>query len=129
MDFLGIGPLEIILIFVIILIVLGPNEMIKASTSIGNFIRKVVSSEGWRTIQKASRELRTMPNRLAREAGIEEFQKQLQKDAEHANPIDQLNKIGDPELEAWTTFDEDMPQDDANDLESNLPPELIDEDN
>ncbi|MEK6222331.1 MAG: hypothetical protein N2D54_08785 [Chloroflexota bacterium] len=129
MDFLGIGPLEIILIFVIILIVLGPNEMIKASTSIGNFIRKVVSSEGWRTIQKASRELRTMPNRLAREAGIEEFQKQLQKDAEHANPIDQLNKIGDPELEAWTTFDEDIPQDDANDLELNLPPELIDEDN
>ncbi len=29
MDFLGIGPLELLFIFIIILVVLGPNEMIK----------------------------------------------------------------------------------------------------
>ena len=34
-------------------------------------------SENWRTIQQASNEIRTLPNRLIREAGLDEVQKDL----------------------------------------------------
>ena len=35
MEFLGIGPLELLLIFVIILLILGPKDMIKTGNTIG----------------------------------------------------------------------------------------------
>lgn len=75
MEFLGIGPLELFFIILIALIVLGPKDMVKAGRTIGRFMRQIVTSESWRTIQQASRELRTLPNKLMREAGIEDLQK------------------------------------------------------
>jgi Sec-independent protein translocase protein TatA len=73
MDFLGIGPMELAMIFVIILLVLGPKDMIKAGRSIGDFVRKLTTSDSWQALQRARREMRTLPNKLAREAGLEEF--------------------------------------------------------
>jgi Sec-independent protein translocase protein TatA len=73
MDFLGIGPLELIMIFIIILLVLGPTDMIKAGRTIGNFIRKLSTSDSWRAVQRARKEMRTLPNKLAREAGLEDL--------------------------------------------------------
>ena len=77
MDILGIGPLELFFIVLIALIVLGPKDMVKAGRTIGKTLRKVVTSENWRTIQQASNEIRTLPNRLMREAGLDEVQKDL----------------------------------------------------
>jgi sec-independent protein translocase protein TatB len=77
MEILGIGPLEFIFILLIALIVLGPNDMVKAGRTIGRFLRRIVTSPNWRTLQDASKELRTLPNRLIREAGIEELQKEI----------------------------------------------------
>jgi len=77
MDILGIGPLELFFIVLIALIVLGPKDMVKAGRTIGKNLRKVVTSENWRTIQQASNEIRTLPNRLMREAGLDEIQKDL----------------------------------------------------
>lgn len=39
MSFLGIGPLEIIVILVIALIVLGPERMMDAAKTLGRFVR------------------------------------------------------------------------------------------
>ena len=75
MEFLGIGPLELFFIILIALIVLGPKDMVKAGRTLGRFMRQIVTSESWRTIQQASKELRTLPNKLMREAGIEDLQK------------------------------------------------------
>ena len=77
MDILGIGPLELFFIIVIALIVLGPKDMVKAGRSIGRTMRKVVTSENWRTIQQASHEIRNIPTRLMREAGVEDVQTDL----------------------------------------------------
>jgi Sec-independent protein translocase protein TatA len=77
MDILGIGPLELILILVIALIVLGPNDMVKTGKTIGRFLRKLVLSPGWQTIQATSREIRHLPNRLMREAGLDEIKESL----------------------------------------------------
>ena len=75
MDILGIGPLELFFILLIALIVLGPKDMVKAGRTLGKFMRSVVTSPNWHMLQQASREIRGLPNRLIREAGIEEFQK------------------------------------------------------
>ena len=77
MDILGIGPLELFFIILIALIVLGPKDMVKAGRSIGRTMRKIVTSENWRTIQQASQEIKNIPTRLMREAGLDEAQREM----------------------------------------------------
>jgi Sec-independent protein translocase protein TatA len=77
MEILGIGPLEIVFVLLIALIILGPNDMIKAGRTIGRFLRKLVTSPTWRTVQQTSRDLRYLPNKLMREAGLEDLKDQL----------------------------------------------------
>src|SRR5512146_1940791 len=79
MEILGIGPSELLFIVVIALIVLGPRDMQKAGRMIGRWLRKVVTSDGWKLFQQTSREIQTLPNRLMREAALDEM-KELQKD-------------------------------------------------
>jgi len=68
MEILGIGTSELVFIVIIALIVLGPKDMQKAGKTIGKFLRDIVTSDGWKMFQQTSRELRTLPNRLMREA-------------------------------------------------------------
>lgn len=91
MEILGIGMPELIFIVVIALIVLGPKDMQKAGQTIGKFLRNLVTSDGWRIFQQASREIRTLPNKLMREANTElEQVNQIGRDLR--NPLDTLNK-------------------------------------
>ena len=111
MDVLGIGPLELLFIFLIALIFLGPTDMVKAGRTLGKAMRKIVTSDAWREITR----LRTLPNQLMREAGLEEqlqelkdIQKDLPKavDFKDADPLPELkqemNSI-QPDLSAWTS--------------------------
>ncbi len=68
MEFLGVGPQELIFIIIIALIILGPKDMQKAGRTLGKWMRSIVTSDGWKIFQQTSRELRTLPNRLMREA-------------------------------------------------------------
>lgn len=108
MNIFGVGPLEIFFIVLIALIVLGPKDMVKAGRTIGKFLRKIVTSENWSTIQQASQEIRTLPNRLIREAGIDEIQEGLKKDLtlegsmhERKNPLP--SHATDQDLADWTS--------------------------
>lgn len=108
MEFLGIGPLELLFVVIIALIVLGPKDMVKAGKTLGRTLRKIVTSPSWRAVQQTSRELRQLPNRLIREAGIEELQKNLPKPNEISRQlgIDEMKKnMSDvsEELSDWTT--------------------------
>ncbi len=68
MEILGIGINELVFIVIIALIILGPKDMEKAGKTIGKWLRDLVTSDGWKAFQQTSRELRTLPNRLMREA-------------------------------------------------------------
>ena len=103
MDILGIGPLELLLILVIALIVMGPSDMIKAGRTAGKFLRQVVTSPTWRAVTQTSTEIRRLPNRLIREAGLEEeigTLKDLSKQATGPNP--DLEKWQN-QISPWTT--------------------------
>ncbi|MFZ5911452.1 MAG: Sec-independent protein translocase subunit TatA/TatB [Chloroflexota bacterium] len=73
MDIFGIGPTELVFIVLIALIILGPKDMQKAGRTIGRWLRNLVTSDGWRVFRDTSRELRSLPNRLMREASLEEL--------------------------------------------------------
>ncbi|HET6845381.1 MAG TPA: twin-arginine translocase TatA/TatE family subunit [Anaerolineales bacterium] len=73
MEILGVGPSELVLIVVLAIIVLGPRDMQKAGRTLGRWLRQVVTSDGWKFFQQTSREIQTLPNRLMRDAALEEL--------------------------------------------------------
>jgi Sec-independent protein translocase protein TatA len=103
MEILGIGPLELLFILLIALIILGPGDMVKAGRTLGRMLRKVVTSPEWRTVQKASRELRYLPNRLMREASLEDLSKDLTDINKIGGQISKEVKQLETDLSSWTT--------------------------
>lgn len=77
MDIFGIGPTELVFIILIALIVLGPKDMQKTGRTIGRWLRNMTTSDGWRAFRDTSREIRNLPNRLMREANIEDLEKDI----------------------------------------------------
>lgn len=71
MEILGIGLSELVFIVIIALIVLGPKDMQKAGRTIGTWLRGILMSDGWKVFQQTTRELRTLPNKLMRDANEE----------------------------------------------------------
>lgn len=118
MDILGIGPLELIFILIIALIVLGPKDMVKAGRTLGKLMRQVVTSSTWRAVTRTSSELRTLPNKLIRDAGLEEDFKEIKNATEQAispelnSDLDQWQR----DINPWTTTpskEPDSPESDS----------------
>ncbi len=79
MEIFGIGLPELALIFVIMLIVLGPKDMVATARKMGKYIRKIIQSPTWRAVMDTSQELRELPTKIIREAGLEEDLAELNK--------------------------------------------------
>jgi Sec-independent protein translocase protein TatA len=75
MDILGIGPLEIAFILLLVIVIFGPKDLAKAGKTIGQFLNKLVRSDTWKAVNQTTRELKNLPNRLMREAGLDELDK------------------------------------------------------
>jgi sec-independent protein translocase protein TatB len=103
MEILGIGPLELLFILLIALIILGPGDMVKAGKTLGRFLRKIIISPEWQTVQKASRELKYLPNRLMREANLEDISKDLNEINKIGKDITREVKSVEVDLSSWTT--------------------------
>ncbi len=73
MEILGIGPLELVLVLLLALALVGPRDLGKHARGLGRALRRLYHSEEWAAIQQASRNLRSLPNRLAREAELEDL--------------------------------------------------------
>jgi Sec-independent protein translocase protein TatA len=71
MEIFGVGASEFVFILILALIILGPKDMQKAGKTVGKWLRSIVTSDGWKIFQQTSRELKTLPNRLMREANEE----------------------------------------------------------
>ena len=109
MEFLGIGPLEVLLVLIIALIVLGPDEMVKAGATVGKFIRNFRRSETWLGFQRMSRSLKTLPEELARQSGLEEIRKEIDEGTK-VNSFETSTKEEktEHELKAWTQPSSDL---------------------
>ncbi len=110
MNFLGIGPLELVFILIFALIIFGPEDLAKAGRTVGRMLNKLVHSSEWRTLQNATREISTLPNKLMREANLEDIAKEI---GSIGNPIVSPPTVGisgDKELAPWTTPPDERPQ-------------------
>jgi Sec-independent protein translocase protein TatA len=105
MDIFGIGPLEVFFILLIALIIFGPNDMVKAGRTIGSFLRKLITSPSWRLVQQTSNDLRHLPNKLIREAGMEEDLTQMKELAQPAELTEVNAELKDLQnsIAPWTT--------------------------
>ena len=86
MDILGIGMPELVFIVLIALIILGPRDMEKTGRAIGRFLNNLIRSDSWQAFRQTSREVRNLPNRLMREANLEEIEN-LAKDPLNKNRV------------------------------------------
>ena len=68
MEIFGIGPLELLLIFMIMLIFLGPKEMVNGSRKLAAWIRKLRESE----VFKTTKEIAQMPKEIMKETGLQD---------------------------------------------------------
>jgi len=93
MEFLGIGPLELIAVLIIMLLVMGPDDMVKAGRTLGRFMRRIVTSETWLHLKQATREVGTLPNKLMKEAGLEEIDQVLKEEGRALQDIKQMNAM------------------------------------
>ena len=73
MNIFGIGPLEIIFVLIIGILVLGPDGMITAGRKLGKFLRSIIHSDWWQNIRRGMSEIQYLPQRLIREAELEEL--------------------------------------------------------
>jgi Sec-independent protein translocase protein TatA len=103
MEILGIGPLEFIFVLLIALIIIGPRDMSKAARTLGRSLNRLYKSESWRAVVQASRNLRTLPNRLAREAEIAELAETRRALKEAGEDLAREVQSLRPDLKAWTT--------------------------
>lgn len=87
MDIFGIGILEAFFILLIMLVILGPADMVKLGRQMGEGLRKLWTSPTWQMIFKTSNSLRNLPNALAREAGLEQLQQELKRETEQIRKI------------------------------------------
>jgi len=100
MDFLGIGAPELVAIVLILFLVLGPGDLVKLGNTLGRAVRSLRQSEAWHSFQDASRQLRSLPDNLAREAGIDEIQEEFK---EQKAALDDLDR----QIIAWTRIPQD----------------------
>jgi sec-independent protein translocase protein TatB len=79
MEFLGVGPTELMLIIILALVLVGPRDLAKFGREAGRFLNQLYHSQTWRTMNEASREIRDLPTRLAREAELDTVKRDLEQ--------------------------------------------------
>lgn len=110
MDFLGIGLTELVAILLIIFLVMGPQDLVKIGTTLGRALRNLRQSDTWRAVQDAGRQLRELPETLAREAGIDELKETQRELSEELKEQKAALEDLDRQLIAWTRKPEPLSQ-------------------
>ncbi|MGD0174454.1 MAG: hypothetical protein ABSC61_08490, partial [Anaerolineales bacterium] len=62
MEFLGIGPLELLLIIILALIVFSPKDIAGGGKAVGRWINRLYRSDTYRSMKQVSQELQDLPN-------------------------------------------------------------------
>src|SRR5512135_3711995 len=68
----GIGIPEILIVVVLALIILGPQDMVSTARKLGRWVYRVYHSPTWRMIMSTSQEIRELPTKFVREASLED---------------------------------------------------------
>ncbi len=85
MEVLGIGPLELMVIVIIAMLVVKPEDWGKTGRTIASGINKITSSDAWRAINESWRAASNLSTELRREANLEKSFQELDEIAAPAS--------------------------------------------
>jgi Sec-independent protein translocase protein TatA len=108
MDFLGIGLPELVFILIIILLVVGPKDMQRTAREVGHWLNRLNTSDNFKVLQRASEELRNLPQRLVEEARLEEMG-ELKKTAEELKDLGQEVSMRPPNADPYRAWKQPAP--------------------
>ena len=121
MKIFNVGAPEIIFIVLLALIIFGPKRLIRNMQSFGKWLRSISKSPIVRDFVRTTEDIRNLPNELLRESGLEQDLKEVQRAAQEATRIDEIDAERAKQEGEAPTAAEDAPQ-------SILPPESPPED-
>lgn len=77
MEIFNIGIVELVFILLLMLVLLGPEGMLKTARGIAVFVRKFLHSPIWSDLMRINQDFQEMPTRLMREAGMDEINQEI----------------------------------------------------
>lgn len=85
MNILGVGPLELILVLLVIFLVLGPEDIVSTGKKLGRFLSAARKSEVWTGVTRVNKTLKDLPSTLIREAELEDVKREIEQNAKLLN--------------------------------------------
>jgi sec-independent protein translocase protein TatB len=128
MEFLGIGPLELIVIIILALVVFSPRDIAGGGKTVGRWINRLYRSDTYRSMKQVSQELQDLPNRLAREANLEEI-KDLEKEIKSAGETHRSENLPNHPVPSIENQNKESEASTKPDSEPAEPPVKIDPEN
>jgi len=110
MNILGIGIPELIFIFIIAMIILGPGNMVKTARQLSAGIKKMLNSDLWRSMVISTKEMRNIQDKILKETGLPESLESLKQSTKViTNPASNqwVNTIQNPQRVNNTTLPSD----------------------
>ena len=104
MQIFGVGPLELLLILVLALVIMGPQDMVGTARKLGGWIYRMVRSPTWRAIMETTQEFRDLPTKIVRDAGLDEAIKEIKDTADQVkSEMDMTTREIQSEMAAATS--------------------------
>jgi len=80
LNIFGIGPLELVGIFVLLLLLFGPTDLVRMARELGQWVNRLTRSQEYQTIQQASQEIRNLPQKILQETELETLSQELKSE-------------------------------------------------
>jgi Sec-independent protein translocase protein TatA len=92
MEILGVGPLEIIVILLLVILFFSPKDIAGGARTVGKNLKKIAQSDTYRVVRQVSNDIRDLPSRLIQEAELEDLQ-QVTQDLKKEASLESLQTI------------------------------------
>jgi len=94
MKIFNVGALELVFIFLLAFLVLGPKKAVATAGDVGRWIKKLVSSKFWSDLVSTSKQIQELPQKMMDDAEIQNTLKNLEHSAEEIkSSIKETGKI------------------------------------
>ncbi|MDX9866093.1 MAG: twin-arginine translocase TatA/TatE family subunit [Anaerolineaceae bacterium] len=91
MKIFNVGAPEILLIALLALVIFGPKRLVQVMRDFGAWLRSIAKSPLARDFVRTTQDIRNMPNELLRESGLDQDLKEIQRAAQEAARIDEID--------------------------------------
>jgi len=110
MKIFNVGAPEVILIVLLALVIFGPRRLVQVMRDLGKWLRSIAKSPIVRDFVRTTEDIRKIPDELIRESGLDQDLKEVQRAAQEATRIDEINAERAKQNEQNETPPEDAAQ-------------------